>query len=43
MATTNTTSTGNHATKSELDKFTLFFETVPLGNDHQKARVRSDA
>ncbi len=30
MATTNTFSTGNHSTKSELEKFTLFYESVPV-------------
>ncbi|MGB3008796.1 MAG: hypothetical protein WBB33_00360 [Candidatus Saccharimonadales bacterium] len=30
MATTNTHSTGNHTNKSELEKFALFYESVPL-------------
>ena len=30
MGTTNTQRTGSHTTKSELEKFALFYESVPV-------------
>ena len=40
MATTNTHSTGIHTNKSELEKFTLFYESVPLETIRSKSAVQ---
>lgn len=40
MATTNTTSTGNHGTKSELEKCQLFYEIVPLETPRNKRQIQ---
>ncbi len=39
MATTNTHSTGIHTHKSELEKFTLFYESVPLEKTPRSKRA----
>ncbi len=41
MATTTSTSTGNHSTKTELEKFTLHFELTPRENTRRKQSART--
>ncbi len=41
MGSTNTHSTGSHTPKSELEKFTLFFEATPVEATSRKRSVSS--